>query len=84
MKTIRLKTTCYGMDVRTTLAHPSAPLGDYREATVQIREVVNVPPCVNPVEVIRLFASTADMTPFYGEPRLVFDYNELGLGRIIR
>jgi len=84
MKTVRIKTVCDGMDVFTSQASPRAPLGDFRGSSVQIREVVNVPEGTNAIEVIRLFAGTADISQFYGEPRLVFDYAELGIGKILR
>lgn len=78
MRSIRLKTTCTGNNVNTTLAHPGAPLGDIRQASVQIRQVNNIPDDIQAHEVIRLFNGTADMTR-----RMEFDYSELGIGRIL-
>lgn len=83
MKSLKLKTTCHGNHVHTELANPHAPLGDLRNASVQIRQINNIPDSVDHYEVIRLFNGTCDMSPFSAR-RLEFDYSELGLGRIIR
>ena len=83
MRSIRLKTTCTGNHVHTTLAHPGAPLGDIRDASVQIRQVNNIPDGMELSGVIRLFEQTCDVTALFGEQRLEFDFRELGTGKII-
>lgn len=85
MKTLLLKTTCHENHVHTTLAHPLAEPGDNRDASVQIRRIVNIPDDIPAHEVIRLFERTCDVTWLGGKPgRLEFDFSELGEGRIIR
>ena len=86
-RSIKIKTTCNGMHVNTTLASPLAPLGDVRDASVQIRQINNIPADVPTAAVIRLFAGTCDITGLCGNghrERLEFDYSELGYGKIIR
>lgn len=85
MKSLKLKTTCTDSHVHTTLANPLAPLGDTRQASVQIRQINNIPDEVPTHEVIKLFSGTADLTHLGGKPgRLEFDFSELGDGKIIR
>lgn len=83
MKTLKLKTTCRGNHVHTTLAHPLAPIGDNHDSSVQIRQINNIPDNVDHYQVIRLFNGTCDMSPFTNR-RLEFDFSELGIGRILR
>ena len=83
MKSLKLKTTCHGNHVHTELANPHAPLGDLRCASVQIRQVNNIPENVDHHEVVRLFSGTCDMSPFT-DRRLEFDFTELGIGKIVR
>jgi len=83
MKSLKLKTTCHGNHVHTELANPLAPLGDLRQAAVQIRQINNIPDSVSHFDVIHLFEGTCDMSPF-SKRRLEFDFSELGMGRIIR
>lgn len=83
MKSLKLKTTCHGNHVHTELAHPLAPLGDLRQASVQIRQINNIPDEIDHHEVIRLFTGTCDMSSFLNR-RLEFDFSELGIGRIVR
>ena len=84
MKSLKVKTVCAGNQARTTLAHPGSSVGDYCAASLQVREVRNIPDHVTSAEVVRLFEGTTDISYLYGAPRLVFDYSELGLGRILR
>lgn len=86
-RSIKIKTTCSANHVNTTLASPLAPLGDVRDASVQIRQINNIPEDVPTAAVIRLFAGTCDITGLCGNghrERLEFDYSELGYGKIIR
>ena len=83
MKSLKLKTTCHGNHVHTELTNPLAPIGDFRQASVQIRKINNIPDDIDHLEVIRLFNRTCDMSPFTAR-RLEFDFFELGIGRIIR
>lgn len=84
MKSITVKTTCHGMQVHTTLTTPNAPLGDFRDASVQVRKINNIPDGVETWKAIKIFSETCDCTWLGGrKPRLEFDYNELGSGRII-
>ena len=84
MRSIKLKTTCHGNVVTTTLAHPGAELGDFRNATLQIRQINNVPNGMELSGVIRLFEQTADVSALFGPQRLEFDFRELGVGRLIK
>lgn len=85
MKKITVKTTCSGNNVHTTLAPPASPLGDFRQASVQVRRINNIPDDVETWKVIKVFSETCDITHLGGkEPRLEFDFSELGTGRIIR
>jgi len=84
-RSIKIKTTCNGMTVNTTLASPISPLGDVRDASVQIRQINNIPADVPTALAIRLFSGTCDITGLCGQKeRLEFDYSELGYGKIIR
>lgn len=83
MKSLKLKTTCHGNHVHTELANPLAPLGDLREASVQIRQINNIPDDVDHYQVIKLFSGTCDISPFTNR-RLEFDFSELGIGRIVK
>ena len=83
MRSLKLKTTCHGNHVHTELANPQAPLGDMRDASVQIRQVNNIPDGVDNYEVIRLFNGTCDMSPFTNR-RMEFDFSELGIGVILK
>lgn len=83
MKSLKLKTTCHGNHVHAELANPLTPLGDLRCASVQIRQVNNIPENVGHYEVIRIFSGTCDMSPFTAR-RLEFDFEELGIGKILR
>ena len=83
MRSLKLKTTCHGNHVHTELANQLAPLGDLRCASVQIRQVSNIPDGVDNYEVIRLFSGTCDMSPFTNR-RMEFDFAELGIGKIVR
>jgi hypothetical protein len=78
MKSLKLKTTCHNEHVLTTL-------GNIRQASVQIRQINNIPDGVPTTDVIRLFSGTADITYLGGKPgRMEFDFSDLGIGRIIR
>lgn len=83
MQSLTLKTTCHGMHVHTELANPLAPIGDYRQASVQIRKINNIPEGMSHFEVIRLFNGTCDMSPIANR-RLEYDFSELGIGKIVR
>lgn len=83
MKSLKLKTTCRGNHVHTTLASPLCPVGDNRDSSVQIRQINNVPEDVDHYDVIRIFNGTCDMSSFFNR-RLEFDFSEPGIGRIIR
>lgn len=84
MKTIKVKTVCGDNHAYTTLTHPMAPLGDNHDASVQTRQINNIPDGISNADVVRLFSLTADVSYLYGQQRLEFDYKELGVGRIIR
>lgn len=83
MRSLKLKTTCRGNHVHTTLANPLAPIGDNHDASVQTRQINNIPDGVNNELVIRLFSGTCDMSSFFNR-RLEFDFSELGIGYIVR
>jgi hypothetical protein len=81
MRTVKVR--CLPEGMRSTLVHPSTPLG-VGECPVQ--EIQNVPDEVTNAELIRLWDRTADLTWLSrrGHGRLSFDYSELGVGKIIR
>ena len=78
MKTIKVKTLCSNNYANTTLAHPDAELGDFRDASLQVRQINNVPEEVKTADVIRLFSGTTQLSN-----QLELDYSELGIGRIV-
>jgi hypothetical protein len=85
MKSIKLKTTCNDNHVHTTLANPLAPLGDFRQASVQIRQINNIPEGVDHYQAVKLWQMTCDLTRIMtGKQRMEFDFSELGEGRIIK
>lgn len=83
MRSLKLKTTCRNGQVHTTLANPSAPLGDNSDRSVQTRQVNDIPPGIENAQVVMLFKGTADVSPF-DTPRLEFKFSELGIGRIVK
>lgn len=85
MKIMKIKTTCNGNHVHTTLANPLALLGDLRQASVQIRQINNIPGDVDHFQVIKKWNETCDMTRIMtGTQRFEFDFSELGGGRILK
>jgi ribosome recycling factor len=85
MKSLKLKTTCTGNHVHTTLANPRANLGDSRHSSVQIRQINNIPADVSHLLIIKKWDETCDMTKmFTGIQRLEFDFAEIGDGRILK
>ncbi len=85
MKSVKLKTTCKDNYVRTTLAHPLSPLGPISGASVQVRQINDVPEHVEPQDVVRLYESSVDISNV-GRPcgRREISFTELGPGKIIR
>ena len=73
----------------TTLANPFAKPGQ-QNPEVTVKEIRNVPDDVPPLRVAQLWNRTCDMTWLGkgGDPmsagRFVFDFSELGEGRILR
>lgn len=84
MRSIKIKTTCYGNIVNATLAHPDSPLGDIRDASVQIRQINNIPDGIDQKMVISMFSQTCDVSGLFGAGRLELDYKDLGVGKIIK
>lgn len=83
MRSVTMKTNCTFRHAVTTLGHPGAPLGDFRDATLQVRRVANVPDEVSDGEVLRLFQGTTVLDSI-DNPKKVIDYAQLGVGRIVR
>ena len=88
MRSLSVKTVCdnSGNLPRTTLTAPDSPLGDFRDAALQVRKINNIPDTVSDVQAIHLFQTTTNITWLGGgKPgRLEFDFSELGEGKIIR
>ena len=85
MRTVMLKTNAKIVPAQTTLAHPGAKPGNYRDASIQIRQINNVPEEIKASELIKLFSRTADLTWLNNKPgRFEFDFSELREGKIIR
>ena len=85
-RTLTVKTLCdaSGNLPRTILA-PHATPGDNADKSVQVRRIANVPEHISDVAALRLFEQTVDCTGLNGRsPRLVFTYQELGAGKILR
>ena len=85
MKSVKLKTICSNNNAHTTLAHPQSPLGNNHDASVQVRQINDVPEHVTTHELIRLFEHTVDMS-WLGRPcgRCEINFAELGPGKILR
>ena len=81
MRTVKLITRADKPDVPTHIAHPNMSVGDNHDASVQVREVTEVPDNVGDEQVLRLFVVTCDAS--LGK-RLSFRFGDLGEGRILR
>lgn len=85
MKSITIKTLCGNNDASSTVTPNGSPLGNFRDASLQVRRVNNIPDDVHPSAVIRAFKETIDISWLDGKDgRLEFDFSELGNGKIIR
>ena len=89
MRQVMIKTLCSGRSTGETLAHPQAVLGNYNNCGLQIRAINNVPDQVSNAQVLVAFRATADLSWLKslnpdGNPRLEYDYSEIGTGKIIR
>lgn len=85
MRSVKLKTTCKDNYARTTLAHPQSPLGNIHDATVQVRQINDVPEHVEPHELIRLYETTVDISSLGRQcGRREISFSELGPGKVIR
>lgn len=85
MRSVTIKTLCGSNDASSTIAPDASPLGNFRDASLQVRRVNNVPADVDNAQVLRLFRETSDISWLGGkEPRLEFDFSEIGIGKIIR
>ena len=84
MRSLKAKYTTNGIVGRLSIASPHAATGNNDDASVQIREIVNIPDEVSDAQVLSLYDATADCTFLSGAARLTFDFSELGPGRIIR
>jgi len=82
MRDVKIKTVYGKNSARVTLAHPQAALGSI--GSVQIQQVNNIPGGISNADIVRLFSQTADVSYLYGEPRTEFDFEELGVGKILR
>jgi hypothetical protein len=84
-----IKTVCRGQRASESLAHPQAVTGNYNNCALQIRAINNVPDQVSNAQVLMAFRATADVSWLKslnpnGNPRLEYDYSEIGAGKIIR
>ena len=86
MKNVILRIVCNGTDLPAISATlPDVCLGDSHDKSIQFRKIINIPDTVSDTDVIDLFGSTVDLTWLLRKkPRLVFDFSELGIGKIIR
>ena len=84
MRSVTIKTLCGDSDASSTIA-PDAPLGNFRDASLQVRKINNVPEHVTNAEVLKAWRETTDITWLGGrDPRLEFDFAEIGHGKIIK
>lgn len=87
MRSLKIKTTCScdGNSLAVDIVPADSDLGDSRDRSVQIREIINIPDSVTDREVVELFQHTVDLTWLNGQSaRMCFDFSELGIGKIIR
>ncbi len=89
MRQVMIKTLCHGQRVSESLAPANATPGNYRDAALQIRAINLVPDQVSNAQVLMAFRATADVSWLKslnpnGNPRLEYDYSEIGAGKIIR
>jgi hypothetical protein len=89
MRQVMIKTVCRGQRASESLAHPPAVPGNYNNCALQIRAINNVPDQVSNAQVLMAFRATADVSWLKslnpnGNPRLEYDYSEIGAGKIIR
>lgn len=80
---MKIKTLVDENRASTTLAHPGAEVGNFRDSALQIREIVGVPEGVAASEVVRLFEGTV-VCEYHDDPLLVIPFEDLGIGKIIK
>ena len=85
MRSVTIKTLCGNNDASSTIAPDASPLGNFRDASLQVRKINNVPEHVTNAEVLKAWRETSDITWLGGkDPRLEFDFAEIGGGKIIK
>lgn len=83
-RSITVKTMCSGSSA-VTIATAGLVPGNNTDKSVQVRRINNIPDDVTDETVVVLFERTVDITWLGGRHgRLVFDFSELGEGKIIR
>ena len=84
MRSVTIKTLCDN-DASSTIAPDNSPLGNFRDASLQVRKINNVPSHITNAEVLKAWRETSDITWLGGrDPRLEFDFAEIGGGKIIK
>ena len=85
MRSVTIKTLCGNNDASSTIAPDNSPLGNFRDASLQVRKINNVPSHITNAEVLKAWRETSDITWLGGrDPRLEFDFAEIGGGKIIK